>query len=323
MAISSNGRIVICADGDKNTVQSSTDGDSTWSAFNTGLAADGATKHYWRAIGADLHNAGRFIIAAHTDLPGNYPKVYLKKDELGNWTPLDSNVAAIYTPYGTPGVDGWQGLDYWFAACPTEVEFHPGVLDKVYVTTWYTIDVSTDGGMSWMARNKGLWTTVGHTPVWDAYEPDYVYLGFIDVGAHTCKVNRFYGRRDMSVQSILDSVEGCNATPCQFSYDSNTVTLFGGSLGSESKIYRRVNHGTWTRVYNNLTCGSPTASTGWTYFGAHPTLGMVFAKLANGMVIRSADGGATWACYWDDTITTAQQEAGKVSTIAYDAGRNK
>jgi hypothetical protein len=324
MAISPNRRIVICGDGDKSTVQSSTSGDSsTWSAFNTGLPADGATTYDWRAIAADPHNPGRFIIAAHTEPPGNHPKVYLKKDEFSNWTPVDSAVSTMYTTYGTPGVDGWQGLDYWFAASPSEVEFHPGVLDKMYITTWYTIDVSTDGGVNWAARNKGLRTTVADTPIWDAYEPDYVYLGYVDVGAHTGKVNRHYSHKDMSVQSILDIVGGSNATPCQFSYGPNTITLFGTSFDSNSWIYRRENHGSWALDCNNLPCGAPTASTRLTCLGAHPTSGLVFARLGNMMVIRSTDGGVTWACYSDNTVTTTQQNVGKVSPIAYDAGRNK
>ncbi len=306
------GNILAVGGGD---VRLSRDYGQTWRNCESGLPRE---RNWDLCAGADPFQAGRFLIAAETGEPSlfSHPKVFLLDRPEGQWRAIDWDVEKIFTPYGRPGKDGWQGWSDWFAAGAAGVVFHPTIKNKVYLADWYAVNQSLDGGLTWKAYCKGLYTTVPLSAAWDRAESGHIYMGMMDIGFMEGWVGP---KGEMKAHSLRDVVLGTHASPAQFVFGDKIVTLAGmAEYTPDSKIFRRVGQGNWARVFDNGGMG--THRPGFNHeiiFAADEKIGNLLAILVNGWVVRSTDEGKTWSRYQDSLLTFKKQDEHKIGGVAF------
>ncbi len=315
--IAASGKGIILAVGESD-VRLSLDYGQTWRKQEAGLPKD--RKWTSCAAGADPFRAGRFLIAAEMwePSPFSHPKVFLLDRPEGQWRAMDQDVNKMFTPYGRPGRDGWQGYPDWFAAGSSMVAFHPTVRDKVYLSDWSTVSLSLDGGRTWKDCNQGLCVTVPHhCAVWDRAEPGHVYLGLADVGFTEGWVGR---EGKLKAHSLRDTVDGPHASPAQFVLSGKIVTFAGiADYSPDNRIYRRIGRGGWTKVFDNGGQGKHRPDCNHQIvFAANEKTGEIFAYLETiGQVIRSTDEGKNWSRYSDSLLTVQRQDNYQISGVSF------
>jgi hypothetical protein len=298
-------------------IRLSLDYGQTWRVREAGLPKE--RKWGSCAAGADPFRVGRFLIAAATAEPApfSHPKVFSLEKPEGQWRAMDQDLKKMFTPYGRPGKDGWQGFPDWFAAGASMVAFHPTVRDKVYLSDWSTVVLSLDGGRTWRDCNRGLCLTVPYCAVWDQAEPGHIYLGLVDIGFTEGWIGP--GGR-LKAHSLRDTAAGPHASPAQFVLGGKIVTFVGiADYSPDNRIYRRVGRGGWTKVYDNGGQGKHQPGCNHEiFFAADEKTGNMFALfVTTGRIMHSVDEGKTWQPYEDGLLTLQRQDAYKVDSILF------
>lgn len=198
----------------------------------------------------------------------------------------------------SPAATGLPRAGVWALA------IEPTAPTKIYAGTDAGLFRSSDGGLTWSDANNGIAASVIYSILIDKTAPANVYAAgsagvfkSSDSGATWTAANRgFAAARAYAVA----------ADP------SASTTLYAGTRAG---LYKSTDGaGTWTAI-NNCTCRQRLATLSFYSVAADPnTPGTVFAGGLNGLLLKSTDGGATWASSNRGIDSTAT-----INGIAFDA----
>lgn len=292
LAVSPDGSVLA---GGEGFMVRSQDGGKTWQAFEEGLPQNNASVRYdWMALAADPFHPGRFLAGAKRDPDFHHPGLFVRNPQAKAWQAIDTDPAKIYQTYGRPGQDGWQGFAEWFAASTSMIVYDPTIPNRVFLTDWYTVSRSDDGGKTWRACNKGLCSTVARDAVWDRVKPYRAYLGILDVGFHTADINQG------TVHSDRDTLSGAHANVYQFVWKGKVITLAGlSNWTNECLIFRRVGDGPWHKAYDGRYADRHPFHDAGFPIAFSPQTGQVLALTSNLVLLYSRDGGEHFEMYRD------------------------
>lgn len=287
VSVSPNGDILAAGDG---YIGISSDGGTTWSDFSQGINV--ANYHRFTAD-ADPFNPGKYIVAGFHKSSSATPKVF-RRTSASDWEPVEVG-DSYYTPYSQ---DGWHNLTGWFGAGPSSVTFHPTKEDVVFLPDWFTVNRSSDGGHSWSAQSGGLTTIFPNSIAWDLSSPTKVHMAFLDVGLYEGTVEN--GK--LTANSVREEVGGSDPTLFHFKHEANTYTFVHSRTRNPAdlhpQIYRRVNDGPWTQVFDSPN--TPSVGSVVTRMAMDSSNGLLLAvPVAGDLMIYSENFGQSWQSFAD------------------------
>jgi photosystem II stability/assembly factor-like uncharacterized protein len=282
-------------------IRKSTDGGATWEDFSDGLQIKRLEPGKWKeSIDKTAYNAlgvgPDFILTCNT----RDSDIYMLKTGTTKWEKIERNA---------PEVGDWYHKGGWaFGGAASSLTVDPHDPKHWFLTDFFAIYQTYDGGKNWRLTVDGLETTVAHCMLQDSTDPGVMHVGLADVGNFNSDDGgtRFRKASVPNDSEVKDADSGGGNMKCMDLNPKLPNRIYGVAnrnwfvLWEANQVYVSIDRGqTWTRspMIGLPDPGKRPAST----IVADPndpyTVYLTVSgkvKPGDGGVYKSTDGGARW-----------------------------
>jgi photosystem II stability/assembly factor-like uncharacterized protein/peptidoglycan/xylan/chitin deacetylase (PgdA/CDA1 family) len=156
-------------------IRKSTDGGTTWEDFSDGLQIKRLEPGKWKeSIDKTAYNAlgvgPDFVLTCNT----RDADIYKLQSGATKWEKIERNA---------PEVGDWYHKGGWaFGGAAGSLTVDPHDANHWFLTDFFAIYQTFDGGKNWRLTVDGLETTVAHCTLQDPTDPGVMHVGLADVG---------------------------------------------------------------------------------------------------------------------------------------------